>query len=46
MTNRIAFIFGAIIVALVLVDVLRGSENIVFLARKFLEFLDWLAFWR
>ncbi|WP_029375186.1 hypothetical protein [Oceanicola sp. S124] len=47
MTNRIAIILGAIIVALLVLDNIAGSgENTLFLMRKFADFVEWLAFWR
>ena len=47
MTNRIAIILGALILAAILVDaVIFGAGNLLFLSRKLLEFLDWIAFWR
>jgi hypothetical protein len=45
-TNRIALILAALIVALVALDLLLGLGGTLFLARKFFALLDWLAFWR
>ena len=47
MTNRIAIALGAVIVALILLDVLLfRSENLVFLGKKMFDLIEWLAFWR
>jgi hypothetical protein len=47
MTNRIAAVLGLLIVGLLLADILIfGSEHIVFLSKKFLNLVDWMAFWR
>ena len=46
-TNRIAIIFAfVIIVALVLDAFLNGWAASTFLARKFLNLIDWVTFWR
>ncbi|MDI3335944.1 hypothetical protein QKW60_05970 [Defluviimonas aestuarii] len=47
MTNRIAFVLLALIVAFFVVDYLwldLGAP--VFLGRKFIAFIEFLAFWR
>ena len=47
MTNRIAIVFGALILIAVILDVLiYGNEHVIFLGKKMLEFIDWIAFWR
>ena len=47
MTNRLSLILGAILVGLFVLDlVLTGGENLIFLAQKLDEFIDYLAFWR
>lgn len=47
MTNQIALILCLCIVGLIAVDVvLFDTGNLLFLSRKFLEFTEWLAFWR
>lgn len=47
MTNTIAIFLGAIIVIALIADlVLSGGNNILFLAKKFTEFTEWIAFWR
>ena len=47
MTDRIAFWLGLLIVSAVIIDVaLYGTEHLLFLGKKFSEFLEWIAFWR
>lgn len=47
MTNRIAIALGATLIALVLLDTLAfGTEHLVFLAKKMLDLIEWMAFWR
>ena len=47
MTNRIAFVLGLLIIGAIVVDyVYYGTEQIVFLAKKMNELIEWLAFWR
>lgn len=47
MTNKIAAALFLSIVAAIAFDVLAyDSEHLLFLARKFVRFIDWLAFWR
>ena len=47
MTNRIAIVLGVLIVTLLAVDILLFSaQNTVFLGRKLLDMIEWLAFWR
>lgn len=47
MTNRIAIVLGVIIFGLLLLDWQEfGWANSLFLARKFAELLEWVAFWR
>lgn len=47
MTNQLAIILGAAILLLVGLDiVLWGAENLLFLAKKFLDLTEWAAFWR
>lgn len=46
MTNRIALILAVIIAALVALDLVMGWGATLFLARKFIVFIDWIAFWR
>lgn len=47
MTNQIALFLCLFIVGLIAADVVFfDSTNLLFLSRKFLEFTEWLAFWR
>ena len=47
MTNQLAFWLGLIIVIALGIDVfMYGTEHLVFLSKKFFEFMEWLAFWR
>lgn len=47
MTNRIALALAALIAALLLADAAwLHSGAPLFLARKFADFVEWLAFWR
>ncbi|MDA5093934.1 hypothetical protein O2N63_07520 [Aliiroseovarius sp. KMU-50] len=47
MTDKIALYLGIVIVALIGFDylVFDGAE-LLFLAKKFAEFSEWIAFWR
>jgi hypothetical protein len=47
MTNKIALFLGSVIVVAVLLDIIfNGGASLLFLARKFADFLEWIAFWR
>ena len=47
MTNRIAIILGLMIVAILVFDkVYHDSAGTVFLGRKLVVFIEYLAFWR
>ncbi len=47
MTNRLALILGLLIVLALVVDVLLvGDTHILFLAKKFMDLIEWMAFWR
>lgn len=47
MTNTLAVILGAMIATALLADaIFTGGNNILFLAKKFTEFTEWIAFWR
>jgi len=45
-TNRIALALALVLLALIVVDFAMGLGASLFLARRFLVVLDWLAFWR
>ena len=47
MTNKIAIWLGLLLVLAVVADLLLFSgDNLLFLAKKLFELLDWVAFWR
>ncbi|MEL6169047.1 MAG: hypothetical protein AAFR35_10175 [Pseudomonadota bacterium] len=46
MTNRIAVGLVLVIAALIGINFALGLEAHVFLARRFVELVDWAAFWR
>jgi hypothetical protein len=45
-TNRIAFPLAGLLVALLALDLALGLGGSLFLARRFIAVLDWMAFWR
>jgi hypothetical protein len=45
-TNRIALALALVLLALIVVDLAMGLGASLFLARRFLVVLDWMAFWR
>lgn len=47
MTNKIALFLAIAIIALFAIDAYAwGGHMPLFLGKKMIEFLDWLAFWR
>ena len=47
MTNRIAIVLGLLLICVVVMDVMfYGTEHIVFLSKKLIDLIDWVAFWR
>ena len=47
MTDHIALWLAAVLAVLIGADfVLTGGGTLVFLARRFLDLMDWVAFWR
>lgn len=47
MTNRIALVLALLILAALAIDLLiYGDAHLIFLGKKFLQFLEWIAFWR
>jgi hypothetical protein len=47
MTNQIAIVLGALILLGIGYDALaHDGVNLLFLARKFADLVEWLAFWR
>jgi hypothetical protein len=46
-TDRIALGMGLVLAVLIGADIaLTGGESLLFLARKFLDLMDWVEFWR
>lgn len=47
MTNRIAISLGAIVLAAFLLDMIRNDmSGTLFVVRKLLDLIEYLAFWR
>jgi hypothetical protein len=47
MTNTIALVLGIMIAAAIGVDIVANEGTaLAFLARKFLDLVEWVAFWR
>jgi hypothetical protein len=47
MTNRIAFVLGLIIVALITADIFfNNGDYVLFLMKKFWDLIEYMAFWR
>ena len=47
MNTPIALVLASLIVGGLAVDAaVYGSEHLVFLSKKFLDLLEWVAFWR
>ena len=47
MTNQIAIALGVMILAATCLDMFAfGGSNLLYLARKFAELIEWVAFWR
>lgn len=47
MTNSLAIFLGIIVIASILGDLfLTGGNNLLFLAKKFTDMTEWMAFWR
>ncbi len=46
MTNKIAIALGLLIVSLLVLNAVMGWEAHVFLGRKFIDLIEYLAFWR
>jgi hypothetical protein len=47
LTNRIAVWIGLVLLALGIADfALNGGSAVTFLVRKFLDLIEWVAFWR
>ena len=47
MTNRLAIILGVLLVGALLYDVFTNDgTTLLFLMRRFVDLIQWLAFWR
>lgn len=46
MTNRLAIILGVLIVIGLALDAFAGWGFGLFLARRFLDLVEWMIFWR
>ena len=47
MTDRVALWLAGILAVLIGADIaLNGGGTLLFLARKFLDLMDWVEFWR
>lgn len=47
MTNTLAIILGLLVVAGIVADImLTDATNLLFLAKKFTDMTEWIAFWR
>ena len=47
MTNSLALWIGLSLLAAFIADfALNGGSAVIFLVRKFLDMIEWLAFWR
>lgn len=47
MTDRLAIALGLVILALIAVDVsINDSHALLFLLRKFADFIEYVSFWR
>lgn len=46
MTNRLAILLASLIIAALLLDQHLGTGHALALARRFIDLVEWLAFWR
>lgn len=47
MTNRIALWLGVVLIGLIAADlILFGEGHLVFLGKKMVDLIEWMAFWR
>ena len=47
MTNKIAIWLGLLIVGALTADVMfYGTEHLIFLGKRMMELIEWMAFWR
>lgn len=47
MTDRLALFFGILLIAAIAGDLIfYDGETLLFLSKKFLDLIEWIAFWR
>lgn len=46
MTNKLAIVLGCVVVAAIVADQVLGLGWGLYLARRFVDLLGWVAFWR
>ncbi|TCS63286.1 hypothetical protein EDD52_107119 [Primorskyibacter sedentarius] len=47
MTNSLSIVLGLLLVGGIALDMfLTNGDSLLFLARKFVDLIDWVAFWR
>ncbi|WP_435311538.1 glyceraldehyde-3-phosphate dehydrogenase [Primorskyibacter sedentarius] len=47
MTNSLSIVLGLLLIAGIALDLfLTDGDSLLFLARKFADLIDWVAFWR
>lgn len=47
MTNQIALVLAVLLIGSIVLDTLFfGVEHVVFLGKKMLDLINWMAFWR
>lgn len=47
MTNPIAVVLGLVLIGMIIGDVVAyDSANLLFLAKKLADLIEWIAFWR
>ncbi|MEL7256416.1 MAG: hypothetical protein AAFN80_01055 [Pseudomonadota bacterium] len=47
MTNRLALVLGIVVLCALIIDaILFGMAGSFFLARKLVDLIEWLKFWR
>lgn len=47
MNTPIALVLGFLLIGAAVVDVtMFGTEHLLFLTKKFMDLLEWIAFWR
>lgn len=47
MTNRIALFLAIMLIGAMTADVMwYGTQHMIFLSKKMMELMEWMAFWR